>query len=124
LTAAALDKNVLNSGESFNFGPSEEASKTVGDLVAGLGSRLGVGSPLRVEYEESTLSESGLLRLSSEKAQQILSWQPVLEFERNLNWTAQWYSQRSLGECALDLTLEQIRDYQDLLRSTPNWGQI
>ena len=123
LTAAALDKNVLNSGESFNFGPSEEASKTVGDLVAGLGSRLGGGSPLRVEYKESTLSESGLLRLSSEKAQQILSWQPVLEFDRNLNWTTDWYSQQAVGADALALTLEQIRNYQDLLSSTPNWGQ-
>jgi CDP-glucose 4,6-dehydratase len=123
LTAAALDRNVLNSGESFNFGPSEQASKTVGDLVAGLGSRLGGNSPLRVEYEESTLSESGLLRLSSEKAQQILSWRPVLEFERNLDWTAQWYTQKSLGADALALTLEQLRRYQDLLGSTPDWGQ-
>ena len=53
----------------------------------------------------------------------MLSWQPVLEFERNLDWTALWYTQRSLGEGALDLTLEQIRDYQDLLSSTPNWGR-
>jgi len=123
LTAAALDRNVINSGESFNFGPSEQASKTVGDLVLGLGSRLGGNSPLRVEYEESTLSESGLLRLSSEKAQQILSWQPVLEFERNLDWTAEWYTQKSLGADALALTLEQIRSYQDLLSSTQNWGR-
>jgi CDP-glucose 4,6-dehydratase len=122
LTAAALDKNVLNSGESFNFGPVENASRTVGDVVAGLISRLGGGPPLRVEYEESTLSESGLLRLSSEKAQQILSWQPVLKFERNLDWTAHWFTRNSLGEGALDLTLEQIRNYQDLLSSTPNWG--
>ena len=123
LTAAALDRNVIDSGDSFNFGPSEQASKTVRDLVAGLGSRLGGGSPLRVEYGESSLSESGLLRLSSEKAQQILSWQPVLEFERNLDWTAQWYAQKLIGADALALTLEQIRNYQDLLGSTPNWGQ-
>jgi len=123
LTAAALDKNVIDSGESFNFGPSEQASKTVGDLVTGLGARLGGNSPLRVAYKESNLPESGLLRLSSEKAQQILSWQPVLEFERNLDWTAWWYTQKSLGAGALELALEQIRNYQDLLSSTHNWGQ-
>ena len=124
LTAAALDRNVLNTGESFNFGPAEQASRTVGDLVAGLRSRLGGALSLRIEYEESTLSESGLLRLSSEKAQQILSWQPVLDFERNLDWTAKWYTQKSLGDDALELALEQIRNYQNLLSSTPNWGEI
>jgi CDP-glucose 4,6-dehydratase len=124
LTAAALDKQVLNSGETLNFGPSEHASMTVGDLVVGLRSRLGGERPLKIEYQPGTLPESGLLRLSSEKAQQMLSWQPVLNFGRTLEWTADWYAHQSMGTDALELSLEQIKSYQDMISSNPNWGQI
>jgi CDP-glucose 4,6-dehydratase len=125
LTAAAMDKNLIVSGESFNFGPRENSSRTVGDVVAGLGSRLGGSPPLKIEYEQSSLQESGLLRLSSEKAEQVLSWQPVLDFEGNLDWTADWYAQNetSSGTDARRFTLDQIKAYQDLLNATPDWGR-
>jgi CDP-glucose 4,6-dehydratase len=124
LTAAALDQDAIRSGETFNFGPSEQASRTVAELVSALGSRLGGQDPLQVKYEKSDLAESGLLRLSSEKAQHLLSWQPVLGFDQTIEWTADWYSKQANGADNLDLALDQIKSYQELLNETPNWGQF
>jgi len=117
LTALALRNQTLTSGESLNFGPSDQSAKTVGDLAQSLSAALAGENPLRVDFGPRTLNESGLLRLSSDKSLQLLGWQALLNFEHTIKWTAAWYFHHNAGTEALTLCLEQIKKYQSLLDS-------
>ena len=121
LTAAALENCKLISGASFNFGPSEKASKSVEELVFSLRDRLGAKGNLQVTMQPHEIYESGLLRLSSEKAQKELMWEPLLEFNQTMDWTADWYSGHSSGIDVYDLSLNQVKEYIELMRGGPFW---
>ncbi|MCP4952151.1 MAG: CDP-glucose 4,6-dehydratase [Proteobacteria bacterium] len=79
-------------GEPFNFGPHAEDLASVGDVVKIVSEALG---DLKViEPDDKTVnrySEAGLLKLSCDKAQSALNWQPVLRLSEAVPLTAEWY---------------------------------
>lgn len=77
-------------GESFNFGPGPEVNKSVKELIEALLTYWGKGS-WRHEQSELTKTENILLRLSCDKALNLLGWQAVLSFDEAVKLTAQWY---------------------------------
>jgi CDP-glucose 4,6-dehydratase len=76
--------------EAWNFGPNRGNEVTVDTLVR---ATLAVwGRPdWKVTVEKSPLHEAQLLRLDISKALSRLAWQPRLEIEQTLQWTAEWY---------------------------------
>lgn len=122
LSAVAARKGILKTGESLNFGPSEVASKTVGEVVEGISQRLSPTKSIKVQLEQTPIRESGLLALSSEKAKSLLGWYPVLNFEKTLDWISDWYSQHQ-STSSQSLVSEQIQEYQSLLEASISWGQ-
>lgn len=97
LTGKKLSEGSLGSGDSFNFGPSGSAERTVHDLVDLFSKRL-PGLKWSISCggrEREAMHEFGLLRLNCDKALSRLEWRPRLGFEETVNWTADWYLEHS-----------------------------
>lgn len=115
LLASKLHKLETEQGRSFNFGPSEHESHTVISLVERLRRSLGAENELEFTLKPSTLKESSLLSLSSQRAEHELGWRPLLNFEETVDWTGAWYSARRKGEPVLEITRDQISKYTEKL---------
>lgn len=86
---------------NFNFGPESEAVRSVGDLVGGF---VRAWPDLRVEVGPPGPHEAAKLSLSIVKAQRVLNWSPVWDFDRTVERTAGWYGNPDLAEaCASDI---------------------
>ena len=66
----------------------------------------------RVEDFECGTAEIGVLRIDASKAQRELGWRPRLPIEESVEWTSAWYQGHLRAENARQLTLDQIRRYQ------------
>src|ERR1019366_1544885 len=78
--------NTLCSG--FNFGPSHEANRTVGELVVEVLKHW--PGHWEDKSDPNAVHEAGLLQLAIDKAHALLRWSPVWSFgtagEQNVNW--------------------------------------
>jgi len=101
-------------GEAFNFGPGYPANISVATLLGVLNERLSNISlaDAIVETPAKDTREAGLLKLNWDKAQAILQWQPILDFEETIDFTAQWYKAYLDGNTDMAaLTQQQIAQY-------------
>jgi CDP-glucose 4,6-dehydratase len=86
----------------FNFGPRAEAVRTVGELVAAFAR---AWPDLRIETGPAGPHEAARLSLSIAKAERVLGWRPVWDFQQTVERTARWYAQvSSLEACKADIT--------------------
>ena len=86
----------------FNFGPRAEAVRTVGELVVAF---TRAWPDLRIETGPAGPHEAARLSLSIAKAERVLGWQPVWDFQHTVERTAGWYAQlSSLEACKADIT--------------------
>ncbi|MBS1963118.1 MAG: CDP-glucose 4,6-dehydratase [Bdellovibrionales bacterium] len=91
LARAATDAKRNWSGESFNFGPYAENSRTVGELVAAMKNGL-PGFDFTIDGAANAgLHEAKFLKVSFEKANAWMGWKPTLPFEETMKWTAEGY---------------------------------
>ena len=89
---ASTDSSKNWSGESFNFGPTSENSKTVGELVAAIEKEL-PGFDYAVDAAANAgMHEAKFLKVSFEKANSWFGWKPTLEFRDTVKWTAEGYA--------------------------------
>lgn len=108
----------LIAGESgmaraWNFGPKDDVSRTVGDVVDGLSEHM----PLpRLEVGDAAFAETAILQLNSDLARNRLGWKPALDFSQTVEWTARWYrSHIDDPSSARQATLDQIAQYRALI---------
>ena len=95
---------------AWNFGPTNQGEREVGELVKTLQN---YWSDVDVGYTTGTFKESHYLHLTSERARKILGWNPPLDFEKTVEWTAKWYKNHFDDTSrALYLTLEQLQKYR------------
>ena len=103
--------------EAFNFGPDITYNKTVLDLV----NQLSLSWPnisVEVKTEEVNQKEAKLLKLVCDKANSLLQWTPVLNFEQTCEFTASWYKKYYKNK-SIDMeefTLNQIQEYSNLAK--------
>lgn len=96
---------------AFNFGPHPASNQTVATVVDEL---LKHWPGQWIDRHDSTAPhEAALLKLNIEKAEEILGWRPVWNFEDAITQTASWYRRVSAGEDARTLTGQQIAQYQN-----------
>jgi len=95
---------------SYNFGPKTQSIKTVRELVDQLILEWGHGE-LQVSTEANAVHEAGLLHLNCDKANQLLGWHPLWDFDRTIVETVKWYKQVLDGRSALSITKQQINSY-------------
>ena len=102
-------------GETFNFGPRAEQSRTVIELLGDLGQRWGFAN-----YDQAyrvtanvPFHEAGLLKLNCDKALFHLKWEPNLGYAETINLVGDWYTAFYREEVDMyALTLEQIAAYE------------
>ncbi len=113
--AEKLTNNTELSFESFNFGPKLNVNFCVEDLVQDLSKKISLQNiPSKViEYSNDvSFKEANLLSLNIDKATKLLGWEPVLNYEETLQFTADWYSSFYKYGNGEVITEKQIYDYQ------------
>lgn len=101
---------------AFNFGPRPEVNQTVEGLLNEMVQRW-PGSEWTASSPDVNKHESTLLSLNCDRARNRLNWHAILDFEKTVELTAEWY--RSFYEGPADLwklTLNQIDTYSELAR--------
>jgi CDP-glucose 4,6-dehydratase len=97
--------------KAYNFGPLPNDHLTVKELVEIAIKTWGKGE-WKDMSDASSPHEAGLLKLSIERAQKELDWQPRLNAPQAIGWTVNWYKQRAerLGA----YIFQQIENYLKL----------
>jgi CDP-glucose 4,6-dehydratase len=115
---AELYKSASLHGEPFNFGPPASQNHTVLELVKQMSLHW-----KQVRWEDVSENakgpyESGLLKLNCDKALHYLNWHAVMDFEKTVQMTAEWYKAyyTNEGSSILNVTQAQINDYMQLAR--------
>jgi CDP-glucose 4,6-dehydratase len=106
--SAAAPASALAS--AFNFGPDPTADRTVADLVVEVLKTW----PGRWEDKSDprAVHEAGRLSLNTEKAHQLLGWQPVWVFTDSIAQTVRWYREAADQPASIHpLTTGQIAAY-------------
>jgi CDP-glucose 4,6-dehydratase len=95
----------------WNFGPSENQSKTVADVANIAGAIWGVEKNWENDARQHP-HEAPLLILNSNKARAELGWADKLSFEQSVEWTINWYKNVNAGNDPLEETLKNIREFE------------
>ncbi len=112
LKLAIYNENKIEIFNAFNFGPLEENEINVESLANKFMSNWNSSkSTIIIDNNNDNLPESKILRLNSDKAKQILDWQPLMDIESTIKETAIWYEKYYSGEEIYDFTIEQINKY-------------
>jgi CDP-glucose 4,6-dehydratase len=105
--------------QSWNFGPDQEAARSVRWLVQRLSDCWG-----EVAYWERDLRpsphEAHFLTLDSAKARSMLGWKPRWNSERALQAVVEWYRAYQRCDPVCDVMRQQIVSYE----STAHFGEV
>jgi CDP-glucose 4,6-dehydratase len=112
--AQYLAESRVANGESFNFGPRAEQTKTVLELVKDLASLWGIDEQNAVKITGNVpFHEATLLKLNCDKALAHLCWQSTLRYEECVRFIAEWYKTfyKQDNSNMFQLTERQIDEY-------------
>jgi CDP-glucose 4,6-dehydratase len=114
--ASHLTLDAKMNGESFNFGPHAEYSKTVKGLLDDLSKYWSLEQePSFLSQVTSPFHEAGLLKLNCDKSLFYLKWLPTLDYEKLIELTSRWYYNYYHSKIdMLTFTLEQIHEYESM----------
>jgi len=97
---------------AWNFGPTIQNSRTVGELVDRIVACWGTGGWRDVSSPDAP-HEATLLRLDIKKAERELGWMPRWSFERAVEQTVAWYkAAHHQGDRMHEYCFRQIADYE------------
>ena len=106
-----LAEKLVESGaafaEAWNFGPSEDNKILVGQLADMLVQAWGNDASWRHDSGEHP-AEAAFLKLDCSKARDRLAWQPLLNIERSVALTVEWYRAFQREANMRNVTLGQI----------------
>jgi CDP-glucose 4,6-dehydratase len=113
--ASRLLSGDRSAADNWNFGPADEAARTVGDLVEQLAA---VWTMPESSYVAGSFPETRFLHLDSTKARTQLGWTPPLSFFDTVSMTAEWYREFAESpERASQITARQIERYREAVRN-------
>ena len=114
MLAEQLYSNGASFAEGWNFGPSDEDSRTVSWIIERMAE---MRKDINWQYDEAPqLHEANLLKLDSSKARRQLNWQPLWQLQTALQKTLEWHEAWRNAEDMRAVSLAQINDYQSTLR--------
>ena len=115
--AQRLNEDINLHGESFNFGPLAQQNYSVSDLVNFMSKQLKGLSWKDVSDQDKGPYESGLLKLNCDKALSLLNWHSIMDFEKTVDFTAEWYNEfYKDNQKAADVTSKQIDNFCELAK--------
>ena len=122
LGAKLWQKDPLAIAQAFNFGPDATINQSVSELLTAMIEHW-PGMEWQVERsEDEKKKESSLLKLSCDKALNLLSWRAILTFEEAINLTVEWYrSYYDQGADMMKKTRDQIRAYTQKATDRKMW---
>ena len=97
---------------AWNFGPDYKDMKKVEWIIESLINKWKGGVNWRVDNNNQP-HEANNLKLDCSKARSQLNWMPALDINDSLNWTVDWYKNYYGENNIKQLTLRQIKDYQE-----------
>ena len=110
--AEHLWKTPVEFSSGWNFGPNQNSVKTVQETVD-LAMQFWGNSSDWVTSNGNHLHEQKLLQLNSEKANELLDWEPKLDFDEAVNKTIMWYKTYYTNKQEMmEYTLNQIEEYE------------
>jgi CDP-glucose 4,6-dehydratase len=113
--AARLLGDDRSVADNWNFGPNDEAARTVGELIEQLST---VWTRPEITYAAGSFPETRLLNLDSTKARTLLGWIPPLSFADTVELTAHWYRDfEASPQTASQITARQIEQYRQAVRN-------
>jgi CDP-glucose 4,6-dehydratase len=113
--AARLLNGDRSVADNWNFGPGDDAARTVGDLVEQL---CACWTRPEIAYAPGGFPETRFLHLDSTKARTLLGWSPPLSFADAVELTASWYRDFTASpETAAQITVAQIERYRESVGS-------
>ncbi|MFC1585338.1 CDP-glucose 4,6-dehydratase [Fibrobacterota bacterium] len=117
--AKLLEGEETMNGEAFNFGPDSKVNQTVEDVVNELRKHW-PDADLEIDTKARKVKkEQSLLKLSCDKALNLLDWHATLDFEETIRFTGLWYkSYYDKQESSMyDFTQGQLGEYISLAGS-------
>ncbi len=112
-----LGQSLAERGQSFsggwNFGPEDDAARTVGEVVERFATLWG-GDAAHVFDGGDHPHEATWLKLDCTKANTVLGWTPRTDFSQGLALTCEWYRAWAAGENPQETALDQIRHFEEL----------
>lgn len=109
--AVALEQGVAPSGSAWNFGPPEDSVHDVYEVASLAATKWGRSGFVELGKEETSMHESQLLQLNSQKAHQVLSWRTKWDFLTTVDRTIAWYKAVNDGTQASLATRADIDSY-------------
>lgn len=107
LLAERLVKNGKTYAQAWNFGPSSASEVPVERIVEGLIKKW--GGAARWERDGSDHPhEAAYLKLDCSKAEDQLGWKPLIDLDRTLALTVDWYRSQKEGADMRSVSLSQI----------------
>ena len=108
---------MLSDGTSgaWNFGPSLQEKITVGELAAQVAAQFGLTGKTWELEKVSQPHEAGWLLLDSTKARTELKWRELLEFNKGIQMTTDWYLNTQANN-EREITGNQIKEFFDLTK--------
>jgi CDP-glucose 4,6-dehydratase len=110
IIGSKLLKNQATS-KSYNFGPSLNSKLTVAQMADEACSNWPNNNGWEIKKQEDSFSESKLLLLSSQRANEELGWESKLSAKEAVKWTIEWESSLNKNN-ALDLINSQIQKFK------------
>lgn len=98
--------------EGWNFGPTDDDTRTVEVVADALVAEIGQGEVIKAPVPDAP-HEANLLRLDCAKAHKYLRWLPMLDFDDTIRMTAQWYKAWSDNTDMRAYTLQQLNEYRE-----------
>lgn len=95
----------------WNFGPAEESTVTVGEVVTKMADLYGEGAGFASVDFENQPHEATLLRLDITKAEEELNWKPRWSLDVALAKTVHWFKRDLEGADMQRVTRDQISEY-------------
>ena len=114
-----LRRNDLRN-ESFNLGPEPNVNKTVEELLNEMKRHWELVNKNIELPKDIKMKESGLLKLSCDKANNYLDWYTTLDFKMTIEFTVNWYKEfysSKINQSISDLTLNQINNYCQIAKA-------
>jgi CDP-glucose 4,6-dehydratase len=107
-----MSENSHKYSGAWNFGPEETDMINVKSLVEAIIKFWGNGN-WESDNKFNKPHEAGILRLDINKSKSSLGWSPVLNFDKAVQMTIDWYKNYSRrGAC--QICLDQIKEYSNI----------
>lgn len=113
LLAQKLALNPSAAG-AYNFGPNAESSHSVGDVIE-LAKGKWSGTTNKTVRTDGRYKESDWLLVDSSKSKSELGFMPMWSTEQAVERTINWYRQYIQGSEPLELCINDIKKYEELL---------